>query len=717
MDIRIKRTHFAALVVPLLALGLNLASCGGDSTGPNVEDPPSNEPVTRTIGSDGGVIETTTAQGVHISVTFPPSALTADQLVGLYAADPAGDRWLSVELQPAGLILLEPAMIEVSLPEGLVAEEQNLHWGAAGGLTYLPTTSGAGSVSLLTEVRTFGLSDESRVMPGSTLDTAPVGSSAITGKAAGSNTLGAGPTSCAQLLAAAQADFDRMKAQGDYRDAVNAALNTSALMIKDNCPDAEDFATMAVEFACQRLGDLFTAGLGTPITDWGQFDAQVRPVIEWHGFVQILGSNFAGPCAALNSTKDFVLAKIDDFLVFYGTRLAQLTAANLRSFVDLKQELAHIWQLWADSQTLGVQEAFEINSRGVQPTLDQLRDVGWNMARNDGVYYPLSRLTSTGFQAGRDIIGVPAPRPCDDYFNPPRCSVVKQIGWFSDQEIYEDLQFAGTDVVIMGVTVSDSVLDSGTAKGIAPGSVDNTPVLDCPTRGLVRLSGMLQGMTCWDDIEADTEMIVAVNLVDVMTLPRPVGGINYLATPAELQIADLVSAGVTIPKEGSFAELKVRRKRTQCDASVWGPEEFNLFTAKLNWKNPTLEVDVQMPPSVAPGDTVDVSVRVTVRDQRGQAGFFDAIDVVLQGTGGSLTDLSGQTGPNGYFRTRLAVDASSLKVLAPSGAARLGISVDATATSYEGISAQGTGTSTLIDGGRVELEGRHLHQAYASASA
>lgn len=693
-----------------------LAACGSDSTGPDPTDVGEPGSVTGVIGPAGGTLSVTTAQAIEVTLTIPAGALVADQQITLDPGVPVDGDWLAVELVPEGLILLEPAVIEVSLPDGLVAEEHNLHWGTATEPIYLPTTSGTGNTSVLTEVRTFGLAHEVRVMPGSALDTAaPTEAITVARRAAGSNNLGASPTTCAQLLAAAKADFDRLKTQEDYKGAVNAALNGSALMIRGGCPDAEDFGIEAVEYACEHLGDLFTEGLGTPVTDWGEFEAQVRPVIEWHGFLQVLGNTFAGPCGALDRTGDFVLAKIDDFLVFYDTVLAQLDSANLASFVELKQELAHIWHMWADAQTLGVQEAQAIYDHGVQKTLDQLREVSWNMAHDDGVYYPLSRLTSTGFLAGRDIIGVPAPRPCDDYFTPPRCPTVRQISWYSDRAIYEDLQFAGTNVMIDAVTASDGVLDSGTAEGVGMGDVANQPELDCPTRGVVRLTGLLQGMTCWDDIEADKEMIVAVNSVDVMTLRRPVGGDNYLADPAELLIADLVSAGVTIPKEGSFAELTVRRKRTECDERLWGPEEFELFTAKLNWKNPTIEAAVQMPASVTPGETVDVSVRVKVIDQLGQAGFFDGIDVVLQGAGGTLEQLSGQTDSQGYFRTRLAVDASAIIVDGVSGVARLGVSVGATATSYEGVSAQSTGTATLAGESRAEAIS-HTPNVWATAS-
>jgi hypothetical protein len=182
--------------------------------------------------------------------------------------------------------------------------------------------------------------------------------------------------------------------------------------------------------------------------------------------------------------------------------------------------------------------------------------------------------------------------------------------------------------------------------------------------------------------------------VEVHKLSRP-GSSRYLeGEPLELEIAQIAEAAGVTPKEGSETALRIVRRRNVCNDDLWGPREFTLLEADIDWKNPTLEVEVTLPDAVTPGAEVEAEVRVKVIDQLNEAGFFDAIDVVLEVEGGTALEAAGQTDAEGFFRSRIQV--ADAPPLAQDGSGSGQLSVTAVATSFEEVTA--TGSTTVVPG-------------------
>ena len=258
-------------------------------------------------------------------------------------------------------------------------------------------------------------------------------------------------------------------------------------------------------------------------------------------------------------------------------------------------------------------------------------------------------------------------------------------------------------------------MDAG--GGGAPGQQTAALTLDTPTRGTLSLGGEIKAMTCFTtDEDADSELVVALEGTEVLTLRRPPGGDEYLqGTPAEIDIGQAATAAGIQPKGGSTHTLTVTRKRTRCDDELWGDPAYPLLTATLNWINPTADAEVTLPTTVNPGDTVDVEVRVKVIDQLGQAGFFDAIQLVLNSSGGTLLSTTGQTDAQGTFRTRMVVDAAQPSS-GPDAQASQGVTVQATATLPEGVTAQGSASAVVGGAGRAVLKSvSHFARAWVRA--
>ena len=86
--------------------------------------------VTRTIGTIGGTVSTTAADGTTFTLTIPMRALPSDVPVTLTPVDAVGGSPLSkglvgaVEIKPHGLILLEPAKLVIDPPADAPVDDQ-----------------------------------------------------------------------------------------------------------------------------------------------------------------------------------------------------------------------------------------------------------------------------------------------------------------------------------------------------------------------------------------------------------------------------------------------------------------------------------------------------------------------------------------------------------------------------------------------------------------
>jgi hypothetical protein len=680
----------------LILAAFLLVSCSGDSTGPEPED--NTGGATETITPDGGRIVATTASGATVTLDFPPDAVGSPIAITLQPADVSGDAFFSMLLEPAGMIFLEDVAVTVTVPDGVAFSDQQLFFGDPADPTLIPTMADVDARTLVTSVRSFGI---------------PAGDIAVAAQsaktAATPNNLGGMQQSCQQILAQAQASFDRLLDQEDYDAAINSALESAALLQKATCfNDSQQWLTNAAAIVCGRFEAAIDSANALPITGPDDFDEHVQPIIEWAA----VAARISPDCPAQGTYVGAIEAEINDFLAWYTQQLQALTSPDLKTFSNLKQGLLRTVDLLTQALSMGLDEAAnKIESQAFHPTLDQMRETAYGLGHNDRWHYALTKLTTWGFYAGRDIIGVADPRRCDTDYTPPRCypAPPSRFGYlsggsFTNEDIYDDIQFCATDIELTTLVASDSVYTSDSAGGDgAPGQRTNELLIDCPTRGTIVIGGEIAALTCFTtDEPADDELVVKLSGTDIRTIPRPAGGDEYLqGTPVEIDIIQAAEdAGIT-PKQGTSHDLTIVRHRPNCSDRLWGETEFTLLTTTLDWINPTAEVEVQMPQSIDPGQTVNVDVRVKVIDQLGNAGFFDAIDLVLQPTGGVLSQTNGQTDAQGYFHTQFTADAS--QVARAGKATTQPIEVTATATTFEGVTAQGSATANTVDVGYARV--------------
>jgi hypothetical protein len=683
-----------------LLLCVLIAACSDAPAGPPMDggtasepaDPEPTGPVSQWISPGGGSVSAVTAEGARVTLTFPAGAVTDGTEVTLRPLVTPSDLWMQIALEPAGMVFRKPLDITVSLPREVTPQDGSLMLRPHSGPVPLAAAEGSTERTLRTaELTFFGFpppADEAsepdatavpstgvvRVAGAST----PAGSSGAEG---GSNTLAAGAMTCQETVALGRIALDVALASGGFEDAVHAALALGRVLTLQACAaQASALIEEAVSVSCAGLVDVLAEIDQTPIDRYGQFEDEATRVLGWVGLLQKTGAD----CSA--DWLGGLEKKSDDFIRFAVERSEALRVPDFGAFIDLRDDARRILGVMTRAYIFGLENAWTAIEEGaLLPVLDRARAVGFEVCRSGVWHFPLSRLTTTGFFSGRDIIGVPEPRP-GPVWPPP-----SDFARFTDDEIFEDIQYCGTNLTIESFVASGGSLASQRAgtSGV-PGRFVSDLTLEVPTRGTLRLGGELQGITCWNDVPADHEVVVELDGRRVHALTRSETSGYIGGEPIELEIAAIAEEASIVPKEGSPASLRLVRKRDQCLELLWGPEEFELFSATLQWRNPTLEVDVRLSDDPVPGTDVEAEVRVTVVDQHGEAGYFDDVDVQLEVEGGTALHPAGTTDAEGFFRTAIHIPDDG----ASGGVASL--TVRARATSFEGVTATGMVTTGAV---------------------
>jgi hypothetical protein len=683
------RTAYVLVAVVFVIAGL---SCASSDSPVNPAPGPGNQAATATIDPTGGEISAASNR-VVVTLRFPEGAVRFPTEITLRPADAVSNALVGMLLEPAGMVFLADVDVRVELAGEVDLTDQILFFGDPNDPVLLPTSIDTGTQTLTAPIRSFGIPNNGGIPE----------SFAAARQAHPGNNLGVMQQNCQQVLNQAQTSFDNYVAQGDFENALRSALSSAALLQQSACPTAvQQWLDTVADVACTHFEDAVNAANQATITSYGDFEKHAKPMVNWAG----IAAQLSPTCSANFDYLTALDGLVARFVVWYQQRLATVSGPNLQVYSDLKQELVQLNILITDALALGLNDgARQIENDAIFPTLERLRDAAYGLGQVDGWHYALTKLTTAGFFAGRDIIGVPDPRLCDDEVSPPQCfTPPQQFGYlspgpFTNEDVYDDIQFCATDIAFRTLAASDTLYSSESTGGEgSPGQRTDEITIQCPTRGTIEIDGKIGALTRFTtDEDADTEIVVNLAGTEVLALRRPPGGDEYLqGTPAAIDIMRAAEdAGIT-PKGGAQHELKIIRKRPNGSDLLWGEQEFTLLTATLEWVNPTLEVEVDVPATIDPGATANVDVRVKVIDQLNQAGFFEGIDIVLSAAGGTLQQLSGQTDEEGYFRTQITADSGPQPVMGLDGETVQGIQIDATATSFEGVTATGSAVSSTV---------------------
>jgi hypothetical protein len=504
-----------------------------------------------------------------VTLTFPAGAVAEPTAVTIVPLAPAADRWMGVDLEPEGMIFHRPFTLSVELPNSVDLTDPRLFLVSNGESIPLQTDVDGNARTLTTSALSFfGFrSDGTISFPALTARLFSV---------AGGGSVTAGPQSCQARAARAQGLFRSFQAQGDNELAVAAALAAAADLQDAACPEeAAEWLTLASTEACEALTEVETNLNAAGITAHGVFEANASQLMDWAALAQ----RYAPECPALDTWGTTLEDETGDFLRFFSERLKGLSGNDFSTYQDLKEEAVQALELEGLAQTLGLlPQVAVIDEQAFKPAVAAMRETAYDLCQSDGWHYPISRLTPTGFFAARDIIGQTPPRPGPIHPAP------SEYAGLTAETVFADLNGCATALEVQGATAQGAISSSTPiGGGSAPGQSIFTGEVDVPVNGQIRLEGSIGAFTCWNDVAADNEVVVALEGTEILSLARGAADEYLQGTPAIIPAADAADAAGIQIEPGVNSRLTVRRQRTACDQDMWGPAEYTLADLTVNW--------------------------------------------------------------------------------------------------------------------------------------
>jgi hypothetical protein len=628
---------FVGLFLALFLVGV--LSCSEDPAAPPEDDdgpPPPTGEVTQTIPPAGGAISTKTQRNAMIALTFPAGAVGSPVDVTIKPVTPDTDAWLKVVLEPANIVFLKDIDVVVTAPLDVTFNEsQQLYVGAKSDPVILPTTVDVPARTMHTTLRGFGAD------PADKVGFVPRSATSQIDQVA--NNIGAGAFGCQRQVDVAQQALDDFIAAGTYETAISAVYSAAACAERQNCTETSEWVTATSPTACDALADALVAA-GSAVGGYGDFRQRVAAVTYWAALVRRIDPG----CSALANVESTVAGAFSEFRGFFDGELQNLTSFDYATFTNLKNEARDANKLFTEALFLAEDAlASGLQDDALYPILDATRATVYDLCRQDNWHYPLSNLTSVGFYAESDVPGVPAPRN-------PAIDEPALYGPFTDQDIWDDIQFCATNATIRTTVASGGTLVTAAAGGgTTPGSQTAAVSIRTPTRGKLILEGSIGGFTCWDDIAADNTLAFDIGTTRVRTLNRT--GDEYLVPPVEFDIKQLAQQAGVVINDSSRVTMTVKRVRTNCDERLWGGAEYELLRINMEAEGPEIVITHNLPAAVDPGDTVTLDANVELRDQLGVASIGAGVPLVVSAIGATVSPQSGVTDADGNFTTRLII--------------------------------------------------------------
>ncbi len=657
----------ARVCMPLMLVFI--LSCSDDDPAkpdppPPVQPPPTGD-VTQSIPPTGGTIAATSEEGAIISVTVPGGAVGSALQFGLRPRTPEAGTWVNVITEPKYMVFFKGIDVAIKAPNGFAVDSTHqLFLGTKSDPSLLPTVYIDTLRTLNTTINGFGASSDDPV--GFVQRVAPAAEVA--------NNISAAPFTCPEHVQIAQQAIDDFIASGTYDAAVKAMFAAASCVSREECADVDEWVGTVTQIACDSLFDALAA-TGS-ITSYGQFRQVAAPVVYWAAIARALDPS----CSSLSQITTTLATWISSFFAdFFDDELDALTKDDYVTFAALKDEARDAHKLFTEALFLGeTAAATQLQDDFLYPALNSMRARAYTLCMSDTWHYPLSRLTSVGFYADHDEVGVTPP-------NNPLLTEPSRYAQFTDQNIWDDIQLCATqvDVTTSALSGGQLAMESGGGNS-SPGSYVTSIDIRTPSRGKLVVGGGIGAITCWNDVPGDNQVIFQIGGTQVHTINR--SGEEYLTPPVEFDIRSLALSTGAEFDDGKRVTMLVRRTRNTCDDRLWGSRNYHLLQINMDIEGPAgLTVTHNTPDTVRAGETVPLEVTVEVIDQFGVGSFESGVSVSLSAVAGTavvpLDPATGQTDTNGVFNSQMIIppDPASANKALSSAAQNLILTITANA--------------------------------------
>jgi hypothetical protein len=520
------------------------------------------------LGPDGGTLDITTSNGAIVTLSFPADSVLQEVEVEMIPLDSEESSWLSVQLIPAGLNLIEPVTLTVTPPADVVlTDSTTIIFGPEDAPLPLPTTRDLVAGTLSADLYTLGFVFEEKAAVYTKQDDST------------NSTVSALELPCSTLLNRAEAFLTLFEASGDHIQAVAAYNAYLELATRQGCTvNMDQWVSTVNSIGCAGYTAARDAARLTLTRDLGEFETLVSPVIDWAGIALSVDEL----CA--NDFLQVLEEEVDEFLLFYEGQMATQTSAR---YHDLRLEARQLWLMYEGALAMGlVTQAQLILQEFLYPIHTHLRNMAYAMARSQDNSSFLRYVTRPGFSLPRPIVGQPEGSGSDGAYDFA----------YEDEDVFQDIQMVNSNIEVVSKDAAGAEL--GTLElggGASPGQHTTDGNLAFASDGTISISGELLGLECetgdlvrrhWDDIRV--EFVYGSTgsgryETERLTIPNP--GENFLSSALTIDVNQMfTSAGVVYGSTGTYS-IEIYRQISDDDVCgdtlLTGPHRALLFEIDL----------------------------------------------------------------------------------------------------------------------------------------
>lgn len=554
-----------------------------------LEMPVLGDPVSGTIGDQGGVLAAVVMTGSSFRLDVPPGALTSPVNFTVTPQPPGNGKIATVVITPSDIVFRKPVTLTFSLPPQGAS--------AAGPLTLAMTTPGGTEVFLPVVVAASEVKGTTPLLGAPSLGPPfPTAPSAFRLHA------NVAPNDAGTSVSVSEADIQGMidalnaraaelEAQRSFESAVEFRLHAAALAQLAGNYAAADAALQAVAGQlCTLLQtdyDLAMTRLGSEFRNLWE---AMRPILSVYASYDLVG---ATDCPAYLGLDAAANGLINAFLPLAEVAMAVPTFASNVEAVAMKLYESVFYR--QNAQLLGIEPLWDatIVPRLQKPLAALYRRASYNWCRNDVEQHYLGYL----FRSLRD-----------DKLYYPGALDSQGLAFDADTEIgippghvWNDAQFCGTDVVVTSRDPSGPAQQYGPLGGLTePGQTNVAATIPVHPGGTVELTGKLIALRCRNEEVGNDRILVRFNNQFVRHLDRVVPTAHFIrVTPVTFDVDALAETGAINVAQGGTYALELLREGNECNG------EYHL--AATPPPNVLLTLNLVFPPvavDVIPGDTI-----------------------------------------------------------------------------------------------------------------
>ena len=551
--------------------------CAAPSTGPAPTGP-----VATTLAPAGGAVTVVSSEHVSVTFTFPAGAVKQPVSLRLVPLPLQGSAWLRVSIEPAGLLLQQPAAVVITLPPGTSARDGVVRVG--GSSPYLlPATVTGSTLAVSTNWFRFPSALHHLV-----LQQPRRASTAVTQNPGDQLEALALPFDSELALA------ESLLAAAVQSDAIDDVLALQSVILKillfRNQPeDAARIDALILKMygsACAGLHRSQARLDALPVQSCSPEGSPAqKQLLSWERALQVLGTPQGETCAGNEDSgylatlrKSFVGTGVDSIRtnpVAFAECVCR--TAQLNGFQDQELAAACTARLSPGGKSDEVlRPAAVVAAADVKgfARLEQLPDAA--QALGDGEEQPLLLDARTSaFAHGKT-----------DGNSQPVGELLQRVP--GEPAAQEDAEYAAGTVNFAAIAAGNATVSGTLAVDAAGGETPATTTAPLAVRsdGKVQLTGPLPSLECPPAVDGTTpasrendSLSVRVAGTEVARQPADVTG-DLLTPTITLQVADLYSAARQDPAVTPDLDLELWRDSPGC-GGVYLTGPFKLYTLQL----------------------------------------------------------------------------------------------------------------------------------------